>query len=124
MDISKVTIVALSGCHCLRSLYFDPAGAMDTDDAFITQAPPVWPNIEDLSLRGWQRSKSHRLTLEGICELLRGCPRLLSPTRQIDTRTLSGQGSEKQSSTPKKLRIFLSHRGLVGDGTVPWGSGI
>ncbi|KAI6104256.1 hypothetical protein EDD16DRAFT_419472 [Pisolithus croceorrhizus] len=74
--MSQLAIVTLSGCHCLRSLSLDPTVAMDTDAAFIAQAPLAWSNIEDLSLRGWQRCESHRAKLEGKSELLRGCPGL------------------------------------------------
>ncbi|KAI5992985.1 hypothetical protein EDD15DRAFT_2519031 [Pisolithus albus] len=44
----------------LRSLGLGPIRAMDTDDTFIIdrQTPLARPNIEDLSLRGWQRCKS------------------------------------------------------------------
>ncbi|KAI6132302.1 hypothetical protein EV401DRAFT_1916643 [Pisolithus croceorrhizus] len=108
IDISQLAIVALSGRHCLRSLSLDPTVATDTDDGLIAQAHLAWPNIEDLSLRGWRRSDSHPVTLEGVRELLRSCLRLSSLIAQVDTRTLPGQGPEVQSSSPKKLHIFAS----------------
>ncbi|KAI6132304.1 hypothetical protein EV401DRAFT_1916669 [Pisolithus croceorrhizus] len=81
IDMSQLAIVTLSGCHCLRSLSLDPTVAMDTDAAFIAQAPLAWSNIEDLSLRGWQRCESHRAKLEGKSpEMHSSSPEKLHPT--------------------------------------------
>lgn len=77
---------------------------MDTDDAFITQAPLVWPSIEDLSLRGWQWSEPHRVPLEGLVR-----PPTTFVTHKANRYEGCGQDSERQSSAPKKLHIFTFH---------------
>ncbi|KAI6127905.1 hypothetical protein EDD16DRAFT_1702217 [Pisolithus croceorrhizus] len=109
-DLCRSILTPLFVCRRLRVLKFSSFGTLDIDDAFLSQITRAWPDIEVLHVRGFQRNKA-RVTLEGIRQLLRGCPLLLLLLMQIDARVLPEQEPEMESLTLERFDISGSRIG-------------
>lgn len=106
-DFRRSTLTPLLACHRLRILHLVSFGTLDIDDAFIRHIIFAWPRIECLYLRGFQLNKAC-VTLEGLRELLKGCPLLSTLVMQIDASILPEQEPEMESSSLTRLRILHS----------------
>ncbi|KAI6045324.1 hypothetical protein EDC04DRAFT_2889110 [Pisolithus marmoratus] len=106
-DFRRSTLTPLLACHRLRILHLVSFGTLDIDDAFIGHIILAWPRIECLYLRGFQLNKTC-VTLEGLRELLKGCPLLSSLSMQIDASILPEQEPEMESLSLTRLYIFGS----------------
>ncbi|KAI6021844.1 hypothetical protein BKA83DRAFT_14111 [Pisolithus microcarpus] len=106
-DLPRSMLTPFLASRRLRVLNLSSFVVLDINDSFIAQIALAWPEIETLHLRGPEQGDV-RVTLEGIRELLRGCPRLQSLHMRIDARILPEGEPEMQSFSLRGLDIFGS----------------
>ncbi|KIK21402.1 hypothetical protein PISMIDRAFT_681337 [Pisolithus microcarpus 441] len=103
-DLPRSMLTPFLACRRLRVLKLGSFGVLDINDSFIAEITLAWPEIEALHLRGPKQGDA-LVTLEGVRELLRGCPRLQSLHMQVDARILPKGEPEMQSISLTALDI-------------------
>ncbi|KAI6006301.1 hypothetical protein F5J12DRAFT_114598 [Pisolithus orientalis] len=103
-DLPRWILKPLLACRRLRVFDLTSRGMLGINDAFIAQIALAWPDLETFHLRGSQRKLS-RVTLRGLRELLRSCPRLLSLGMEVDTRVLPEEEPEMETLSLQSLHI-------------------
>lgn len=111
-DLSRSMLTPFLAYHPLRVLTRGSFAVLDINDSFIAQIIFAWGGIEVLLLRGPDRSDA-RVTLGGIRELLRGCPRLQSLHMRTDARIPPEGKPEMQSFSLTGLEMKPPHPAVM-----------